>query len=285
MHLALWKKSFRDARWLLLGSCAVMVAFQWMRVWMIGQLPIGNFRNLLKWLPPLAEQLAPIPYDELATPLGRVSAGFTEPLVVLIITVWGISRGSDAVSGELGRGTMELLLAQPVRRISVLMAQAGVTLGGAALLALSAWAGMALGLKTITLEEPVEIARLIPGVLNLFCLCAFLAGVSTLASSWDRYRARTIGVMGAVYVAATILKIFGRVSPNWHWLAWFSFFTAFEPALWVMRSEGAWVFWYETANGMRPGGLAYDGLLLGLAAAAYAGAALVFCRRDLPAPL
>ncbi len=173
MHMALWKKSFREALWLLLGSCAVMFAFQWMRVWMIGQLPIGGFRKLLKFLPPMAEQLSPIPYDQLATPLGGISTGYTEPLVVLIVTVWGIARGSDAVSGELGRGTMELLLAQPVRRISVLATQAGVTLAGAMLLALAAWLGTLAGVKTVTLEESVDVIKLLPGVLNLFALCAF----------------------------------------------------------------------------------------------------------------
>lgn len=285
MHLALWKKSFREARWLLLGICAAMFAFQWMRVWMIGQVPIGNFRHLLKLLPSVAEKLSPIPYDQLATPLGRVSAGFTEPLVVLMVTVWGIARGSDAVSGELGRGTMELLLAQPVRRISVLATQAGVTLAGAALLALAAWLGMLTGVKTVALEEAVAVKSLLPGVINLFALCAFLAGLSTLASSADRYRSRTIGIMGAIYVAATVCKIVGRVSERWQYLTYFSFFTAFEPALLVMRPDEAWGFWYETAGGGRLGGLGYDGILIGLAALFYAGAAFIFCRRDLPAPL
>lgn len=284
MHLALWKKSFREARWLLLGLCGTMFAFQWMRVWMIGQVPIGNFRHLLKLLPPMAEKLAPIPYDQLATPLGRVSAGFAEPLVMLMLAVWGIARGSDAVSGELGRGTMELLLAQPVRRIAVLATQAGVTLSGAALLALAAWLGMVVGVRTVTLEDSVNVFKLLPGVLNVFALCAFLAGLSTLASSADRYRGRTIGIMGAIYVAATVAKIVGRVSERWRFLNFCSFFAAFEPALLVIRSKEAWTFW-NAAEGGRLGGLGYDGILLGLAVAFYAGAAVIFCRRDLPAPL
>ncbi len=77
----------------------------------------------------------------------------------------------------------------------------------------------------------------------------------------------------------------GKVSQRWHYLTYFSFFTAFEPALLVMRPGGAWAFWYESPAGGCLGGLGYDGILLGLAALFYGGAALIFCRRDLPAPL
>ena len=42
--------------------------------------------------------------------------------------MFAIARGSDVVSGELGRGTLEMLLAQPVSRLQVLYTQAAVTL-------------------------------------------------------------------------------------------------------------------------------------------------------------
>ena len=40
-----------------------------------------------------------------ATSLGRISMAYVDPVVVFAATVWGIGRGSDAVSGEIGRGT------------------------------------------------------------------------------------------------------------------------------------------------------------------------------------
>ena len=52
---------------------------------------------------------------------------FVDPVVVLAATVWGITRGSDAVSGQLERGTMEMVLASPVRRTAVFVTQAAAT--------------------------------------------------------------------------------------------------------------------------------------------------------------
>ena len=285
MNRALWKLSIREARWLLLGSTALMFAFQWVRVALIGQMPIGNFRALLKLLPPATERLAPMSWEQLASTMGRVAAGYNEPLVVLTMTVWAVARGSDAVSGPLSRGTLEMVLAQPVRRLTVIATQSAVTLLGAAALALAPLLGTMAGVTFIQLEEPVAIMSLLPAVLNLFALTTFLAGASTLVSSCDHSRGRTIGIMGSFYVFATVLKIVGRISERWHWLLYGSFFTAFEPARLAMRGD-AWQFIsWSTDGSWQLGGLGFSGILLGLGAAGFVAGAVIFCRRDLPAPL
>jgi ABC-2 type transport system permease protein len=286
MRLALWKKAIREARWLLIAGATVLFIFTWTRIWLIGQLPLKDFLRIMQLLPKPFEKLAPLPLVELASTLGRVAAGYNEPLVVLVITVWGIARGSDAIAGEIGRGTMEMLLAQPVRRLTVLFVQGSVTLGGAALLALAAWMGTMVGVARVKLEDPITPIELLPAVLNLFSLAAFLAGVSTLVSSVDRYRSRVIGVMGGLYVFATVTKLVSDLSPKWHWVGYASFFSAFEPATVVVRADRRWSFVVEKSNGdWALGGLGDAGVLLGIAALSYVLAAVIFCRRDLPAPL
>lgn len=286
MRLALWKKAIREARWLLLAGALVLFVFTWTRIWLISQLPLKDFLGIVKLLPKISEKLAPLPWDELASTLGRIAAGYNEPLVVLVMTVWGIARGSDAIAGEIGRGTMEMLLAQPVRRISVLAVQATVTLAGAAVLALAAWGGTLAGVATVRLDESIHTTDLLPAVLNLFSLAAFLAGVSTLVSSLDRYRGRVIGVMGGLYVFATVTKIVADISPAWHWVGYGSFFSAFEPATVAVRAERRWSFVVQKSNGDWALGCLGDvGILFGIAALSYVLAAVIFCRRDLPAPL
>ena len=73
---------------------------------------------LLRAIPEDWQKLSGVPFAEVATHVGRVALAFVDPVVVLAATVWGVTRGSDAVSGQLERGTMEMLLAQPVRRRS-----------------------------------------------------------------------------------------------------------------------------------------------------------------------
>ena len=57
-----------------------------------------------------------------------LSIGYVHPLVQTIFCVWAVGRASGALAGELDRGTMELLMAQPVSRPRLVLAHFGVDL-------------------------------------------------------------------------------------------------------------------------------------------------------------
>lgn len=86
--------------------------------------------RILNW-----QRLSSVPFADIATHSGRVALALVDPVVVLAATVWGITRGSDAVSGQLERGTMEMVLAQPVSRTAVYITQAIATTSAAAFFA------------------------------------------------------------------------------------------------------------------------------------------------------
>ncbi len=285
MNLALWKKTFHESRWLLGGSMLFMFAVHWLRVWISSFFTSNKLEGIFNLLPEIVEPLLPVSFTQMATSAGRIAIAYDDPIVLLLVTVWGIARGSDAVAGELNRGTMEMLLAQPVTRLGVLGSQAGMTLVGAAILALTALAGTTTGLATITLETAVSPRTFVPAALNLFAMTVFLAGLSTMVSSASSLRARTIGIVGAFYAVSMVVKIVSRMVPSFSWLTYVTFFTPFEPQLLVADLEQAWSFWALDGSDQILGGLGYDSILIGLGLIGYAIAAIVFSRRDLPAPL
>ena len=103
------EKNIREARWLLAGCALLMFAFQWLRVWLVSQALLEQLKLIPNLLPKL-EKLLPVPFHQVATRWGGSRPLTMEPLVILIVTVWAIARGLDAVSGEIGRGTMEMLV-------------------------------------------------------------------------------------------------------------------------------------------------------------------------------
>lgn len=285
MNAALWKKTIRECRWLLLGSAAFMFVVHWLRVWIASFFSVSSLEGIFSFMPQVVETMLPVTYNQMATAAGRIAIAYDDPIVLLLVTVWAVSRGSDAISGELNRGTMEMLLAQPVTRLGVLGSQAAVTLAGAALLAMMALLGTTVGLATITLDNPISARVFVPAALNLFAITVFLAGLSTMVSAFSNYRARTVGIVGGFYAVSMVLKIVGRMAPGWEWLTYCSFFTPFEPQLLVAKTERAWSLWTRVGGVVEMGALGYDSILIGLGLVFYLVGAVVFCHRDLPAPL
>ncbi|MEK6235323.1 MAG: ABC transporter permease [Planctomycetales bacterium] len=273
---ALWKKAALEAWIPLVASVAILLAFCWIYVWIIWlfEQEHGALSGILRLLPSFVEDLVGLPLADLASPAGKLAMLYVDAVTVFTCVGWSIGRGSDVVSGEIGRGTMELLLAQPVRRTTVLFIHAVVTTLGAAVLAVSTLAGLGLGMMTVPLEGSVSLWRYVPSAINLFYMMFFLAGVTTLASSWDSERWRTIGLACGFFVISLIVKMVARLWEDGSWLIYLTFLGAFEPHHLALKTDQAWAL-----------SLRYDGALLAGGLACYVAAALIFSRRDLPAPL
>lgn len=316
MNRALINKCLGDAKWLWLVCGLGAFAYAWLFVWFVSRLEMTAFAGVIEQLWDKIGKFSPVPLEQLLTYSGRIARAFSEPIIVLCLSVWAVSRGSDVVSGELGRGTMEMLLSQPITRLQLIVTQGTVTVLGAALLAVGVWCGVASGIATTQIKEKVQPQITVPGLgfrvpnplapaeevrvpmrektraehfttaaVNLFCLTTCLAGIATWLSSWDRYRWRTIGIMVAFYVIQTTLRTASLAIEELAWMQYLSLFTAFEPevcvSLAVNQPELSWAVW--TPQGIGPMGR--NLVLLGIGGGAYLIAAIQFARRDLPAPL
>ncbi len=272
---AIWKKTWGDQRVLLLSLVALWTAFPWLYIWLSAQIPMTSFQDvLLRAIPKDWQRLSGVPFSEVATHAGRVALAFVDPVVVLAATVWGITRGSDAVSGQLERGTMEMILAQPVRRLAVFVTQALATTAGAALLSAVLYASVHTAVALGPWAGKVDPVRFVPAAANVFGLMVCVAGIAACVSAADSYRWRTIGILCGFYVFSILAKLVGRLSSSLGWVGYLSILNAYEP----QRLVG------DTAESWRLLGT-YDGALLGLGLAAYAIGSVIFIRRDLPAPL
>jgi ABC-2 type transport system permease protein len=273
-NTAIWRRTWGDQRTLLLALAALWTAFPWIYLWLSAEIPMSDFQLLLRLIPEDWQRLSGVPLADVATPAGRVALAFVDPVVVLAATVWGITRGSDAVSGQLERGTMEMMLSAPVRRGAVFLSQALATTAGAAVLSgvllAAVWSAVALGPWSGT----VAPERFVPAVANVFGLMVCMAGLAAAVSAADSHRWRTVGILCGFYVFSILAKLVGRLSGSFGWVGYISVLNAYEPQRLVSGTPEAWSLLAR-----------YDGVLLGVGLVAYLVGAVIFARRDLPAPL
>jgi len=277
MNAALWRKAFADAWFQLLVTSVVGVLFAWLFVWLTSLFPLGAWTRILQWLPAGIQGFLRawfgVELVDLASLTGRVSFLYLHVVTVLLFLSWAVGRGSYTPSGGIADGTMEFILTLPVRRVWVLVVPAIVSTLGVVVLAASIWAGTWIGLATVRLEEELSIWLFLPGAVNLFAMAFCIAGVTTLLSSWDHDRWRTIWLAVGFFVVSAIIKLIARTWAPGAWLRYFSFLTAFEPQQLILMRQEAW-----------SASISYNAPLLIVGLVAYVAAAVVLSRRDIPVP-
>lgn len=287
MTRALFAKAVRDGRLLLVCLAVLLFAFTWLQVWATSLISLPALSEFLtNAVPKRLERLSGLSFSKITTPEGRISLVFVHPVTLFSTLAWAIARGSDCVSGEISRGTMELLLAQPVKRSAIYWTQAIVTILGSAILAAAVWGGLVAGLATVSLDEPVAASLFVPPAINLFAQTACLAAVAALFSSFDSQRWRTVGLMGGFFALSMVLLIASRASEKTGWLACLSILTPYKPQTMVAEPAEAWsLLAHENGAVVGLGSGACQLVFLVVGLGCYAIGAMIFNRRELPAPL
>jgi ABC-2 type transport system permease protein len=271
---ALWLKAARESWALLSALCVLMFAFAWIYVWLVSKIErpalLSFFTSALKDFEPLSA----VPFSEVVTPAGVIALAFIHPLVQFSFVVWAAARGSDVVAGELERGTLEMLVAQPISRLAIFISKIAVAVLGLIGITAALWAGVSVGIQVVVPNDPVWPGLFLPAALNVFGLGFAVLGIATLVSSVDRYRWRTIGIVGSVYAVSIVADVIARMARGWEWIRYSTILTPFEPQRLVAKPDEAWSILAQ-----------HNGVLLLLGTACLLAAGVIFARRDLPAPL
>lgn len=210
-----------------------------------------------------------------------MSVGLVHPLVQVILCIWAIGRAAGAVAGEIDRGTMELLLSQPVPRWKLIWSHFCIDVLTIPLLCLSLWAGIGSGAwltGLMTSTDPkmqVDPWPFGPALINTGMLVFAISGGTMLVSAMANSRNRVLGIVILVVLVQFLANLFGQIWEPAAVLRPYTVFYYYQPQPIILDDE--WIS--DPAVWTRLGVLASVGLL------GYLGAILGFQRRDLPAPI
>jgi ABC-2 type transport system permease protein len=327
MTWILVRKLLRDVRWAFLTVAIILFVFSafWVKICQRITTEIAPFFNSIALMQNIDRKTvdeivfkgpgkisqaimggSEIQFDR---PNDFLAAALLHPVIIILCCLWCVGRAGGAVSGELDRGTMELLLSQPVPRNRLILAHFLVDCLLIPLLCLSIFAGTQYGLWLVgpfnvdfsqldslppqfqmflnkgpkVLE--VSATRQAIALTNLAALLFATSGLTMALSALGRSRWRTLGISTLVGVVMFITNVLGQMSEVLSFMRPFSVFYYYQPQKiwlkneWFVDLGDAWAYGQPLAT------VPVLAVLLLTGTVSYLLALTTFTRRDLPAPL
>jgi ABC-2 type transport system permease protein len=301
------RKFLRDIRVPLLVVCLLLAGFQclWVKVTerITGELipaftmhlPLEFIKHMIFQGPgQTLETLMGGESINIDRPADMLSVGYVHPLMLTLFCIWAIGRASLALTGEIDRGTVELLLSQPVARYQVVLAHFLVDVCTIPILCLSLWAGTwlgtwAFGLLKIgapldTQELQVDPRAFAPALVNIAIFLFAISGYTMWLSAAGRFRTRVMGIAILTTLLQFVVNVIGQMWDTLARVRPFTVFFYYQPQQIVLK--GKWSADLDQCWKMGQGQSINVILVLLLVGMVGYGMALwTFSRRDIPAPL
>ncbi len=132
--------------------------------------------------------------------LGSELYSFMIPLLLLVAAV---GAGARAIAGEEERGTLELLLANPVSRSRIVLEKLAALVFELVVLGLVLWIALLVGVRLVDME--ISAVNLGAATALAVALALLFGCVALLVGSASGHRGRAIGIASAGAVAAYFL--------------------------------------------------------------------------------
>jgi ABC-type transport system involved in multi-copper enzyme maturation permease subunit len=268
MNRGLVEKTLREVwAWTLAFGCAAMVVeallayalptFQqeisgaWFRIGFVREM----FKALLGM--DIADPVGPAVFTAIA---------WVHPLFLAILWAHQIAFAARMPAGEVERGTIDVLLGQPVSRMEVYVHESAVWLVSGAAIVGMALAGNLAGSHAVRGDVFPRAGSLVPLLCNLFCLNVAVGGIAYLISTLCNNRGKAIGWAFGVAVWSLLIAFLAQVWEAAGTVSFLSLMNYFRPGE-ILR-DGRWP-------------LADMAVLAAVAAVAWTAGAVVFRRRDI----
>ena len=207
MNVAVMRKTFRDARLLLVVLCAAIVLFEVVLVAVLRGFwdEVQQLWGQVDFIRRLIESLLGADLAANFSPTNAMTIVLAHPILFTCLIVLLLTTGTRAIVGEVDRGTADLLLSLPLSRARVYGSASAVCGLIGVPVTVAPLVGITIGQAVFPPAEPFELARLCLPIVNLFALYLALSGATVLVSSFTSRRGHAIAVVLAFVLASLFL--------------------------------------------------------------------------------
>lgn len=269
MNWPLMRKTVRDYAPMACGTVLLLVLFVVFFMFAIKSMPFDQGRIIMKmpWVRNLMSALAGADILETMTPTGMMSFVFTHPMMWTLVITFVFTLGSAAISGEIDRGSVDLIATLPMSRSSMYTSHTVVLLAFGVPICGAVWVGVCVGRPLVGADD-VQLGVLGVVVVHLFVEYVFLSCLAMAVSATCSRRTSALTICFVIVFYAFLLNLLSAFGESIRSINFTGFLHYYRP-LPIVRDR-AW----------QGGDLA---VLLSAGAVLWITGLVVFRRRDIPA--
>lgn len=192
---------------------------------------------------------------------------FTHGVVLLLSWSTIIATTTRVTSGEVEKGTADILLALPVNRHEVYLSTSLVWILAALVISVCPVIGVWVGIQIFETDEVVQISRYFGPTVNFFFVLLAVGGLSSMISSFCNRRGIAIALIAGFLIASIVLNFVEPFIEPIHQFRWLGLLSYFRPVD-IVRT-GEWPYFEFLC-------------LFVMAATSWTIGLVSFCRRDIP---
>lgn len=202
----LFRKTLRDQRWAMLGwACGLVLLALYLAYIYPFVNQAAEMMKVLEKLPPVVKNLVG-KSQFMATPEGFFNLQPFSILLPLLFIVFAIARGSDATAGEEERGTLDLLLANPLPRRRLIVEKSLAHASALFMLSVVFWLAMAGCTRMLGIV--LNAWRLAAVIFSCWLLGMVFYGLALSCGCWKGKKKFSIGISGGLAMVTFLINAY-----------------------------------------------------------------------------
>jgi len=218
-------------------NMSLLAGLQFLICGIIAMIDISGIMNgALQNIPPFMRTLIEQQFFGGLTQKGLLAFGWNHPIALAIGTAVALVVASRAVAGEIESGAIELLLSQPISRLSYFTGHVLFALTSIALLCLIGVCGTLIGIHVYSLA-PIEGAILFKVAFNFFLLHSTWYGITLLFSVFGREAGRVAFIGFVLALVSYFVQVIAQLWTKAAFLLPYTVHTYYSPQKILVNGE------------------------------------------------
>ena len=147
-----------------------------------------------------------------------IAIGYQHPLVLLLFMLFAVGVPTGLLTGEVEKGTMELILSRSITKTQVYVCAGALTVAGMFALVLVMFFGTFTATRIYHFEEPVSLHPFFRAAINGGLLASAAGAIALLAAAGFRRRSTAVGITTAYLVVNYFVAVIAEWWPRMRFL-------------------------------------------------------------------